>query len=718
MASLIGEGREEDSDSSGAGFSLDTARLLWLRYGAVVSFLTLLLFAVGYGTSYLVRSYIFGCIDPGCMAPNAALERSLADVQGDPCEDFYGYVCGGGRGRTRAFPAISTKRDRFDARLQALQQKVATAAILSLVLEEGDSELPSQLVSRLFLRCAQIAFSQLDNLDELRSFLHRFHLSWPDPMPRSKLETLDVMVALSLDWGIPVLFQLSVDTYFKRRGYRILHLSASPYVTDWFTARNALRQKGTLRAYIERASLILNGLAPVQAQSGRGGCKMASIVLELDNHILTAVMPSLVDPHPDSDLLYLQIGQMEDTTTPYLSAGEWLKVINEHLPIELGMADEMFLTNRRLLRLVAVLVGSVGDTTALLAYVTWHVTRILAFASSFQLSHAEFADERGSDYATLGHIIGHCYSDANTVLPHAFSYVFNRRWLSKAIVGNATAMVNTIRDVAKATIKALSWMDDETKRHAVEKLTTLATIVGSPQSAADEGALRNLYPWLRYSKRFLRFKGSPSEEAGIPLTMVNAFYLPVYHVMILPAAILYPPFYVANYPDSYNFGALGHVVGHEITHTFDPEVGLYDRDGIRRDWWTPTARVMFESKLACLSGLYRDIPGSGGAAFGDRSLPENFADSGGMLKAYTAYRAAGRPSGGLPFGRHGLTDEQLFFAGSCFKWCSNEGGNSSSRYSPPRLRCNVPLLNMPEFAQAFECGAGKAMNPGTRCDSL
>ncbi|KAK8783332.1 hypothetical protein V5799_010297 [Amblyomma americanum] len=452
------------------------------------------------------------------------------------------------------------------------------------------------------------------------------------------------------------------------------------------------------------------------------------------------MVPSMMDSRPDADLVYVVIEQLDYITGPYLSSAEWLKVINQHLPVEMGPDDEIFVMNKRLLRLLGLLVGSVEDTTGLLAYVTWHVARHLASMTSYPLARAQFAAEPGADTTTLGYMIGRCYMDSDAVMPFAFARVFNRRWLPADSVRNASDILQHIRAVANSSMASLSWMDDETRRGALEKLTTLHAIVGSPDGLSQEDALRRLYPYvpalsgsyldmalavrsaeLRHAKKFLRANGSAQsgDEVSVPLTLVNAFYLPVYHVMVIPAAILYPPFFVAGYPASYNYGSLGHVVGHEMTHAFDPDLGLYGRDGLRHNWWTPVSQEMFVAKLRCLRRLYNEIPWSaGGANFGEQALSENFADSGGMLKAYRAFRAASRPRVAVPPGLARFSDEQLFFASSCFKWCAGEVKQSPGRYSPPRLRCNVPLLNMPEFAQAFECGAGKAMNPTTRCDTM
>lgn len=545
------------------------------------------------------------------------------------------------------------------------------------------------------------------------------------------METFDLLVSLSLDWGIPLLFHLSADTYFKQKGYRILHFSSNPYMTEWFLVRNTLIQKGSLLSYFDRASLILAGKTVSK--------DIVEKVLDLDNKVLSTVVPTVVDPRPDFDFQYVTFGELDDIMGPHMTSAEWLQVINNHLPEKLGPKDEMFVMNRRLLKLVGHLISRRDDLELLLPYVTWHLARHLAPLTSYSLSHAQFVGEPSSSTAAMSYMIGRCYVDADSSMPFAFAHIFLKRWLPQGTVDDVTSMLGKIRNVANSTMATLSWMDDETKRSALSKLATLRAIIGNPQLLSSEAALQRHYPYipslkgsyftmmlavhsaeLAYTKSFLKNNGSShtSEEVSVPLTLVNAFYVPIYHVMVIPAAIMYPPFYMPGFPVSYNFGSLGHVVGHEMTHAFDPDMGLYDSDGIRRNWWTPASHALFELRLNCLRELYNLLPWSAGINYGDHALSENFADCGGMLKVYRAFRSTTRNNVSLSGSLAKFTDDQLFFISSCFKWCSNEEKQSAGWYSPPRLRCNVPLMNMPQFAEAFDCGPDKAMNPTRRCDFM
>ncbi|XP_065286520.1 endothelin-converting enzyme 2-like isoform X3 [Dermacentor albipictus] len=524
--------------------------------------------------------------------------------------------------------------------------------------------------------------------------------------------------------------KLTVDAHFRRPGYRALHLGSSPYVTEWVVVRDRLQAQGTLLAYFDKASDLLSG-----APADRGTVQN---ILAVDNRVLSAMVSSTFEIRTDTDMRYILLSQLDDVTGPELNTSEWLEAVNAHLPDPLAPSSEMFVMNWQLLVLVGQLMGQASlDVVPLLAYITWHVVRALAPMTSHQLVRAQFG---GSRMASTIYMLGRCYADADAALPYAFAHVFARRWLPRDAVSDVAAMEEGIRREANATMNSLSWMDETTKAVAFEKLSTLRAIVGRPKNLASDQALQLMYPYLnamgsagsyltlmnsvrtaqlRHAKRFLSANGSTEGDVSVPLTVVNAFYLPVYHVMVIPAAILHPPFYVAGYPKSYNLGSLGHVLGHEMTHAFDPDTGLYDRNGQRRDWWTARSRVQFQNRRDCLRQMYNTMSWAEGIAHGDYALTENFADSGGLLKAYRAYRAVragSRPA--APASLAGFTDEQLFFLSSCFKWCSREDKQGAGSYSPPRLRCNVPLMNMREFGEAFDCASGTTMSPSTRCDFM
>ncbi|XP_037512993.1 endothelin-converting enzyme 1 [Rhipicephalus sanguineus] len=697
----------------------------WRQYCVFVAVVTLSTLAVTFAVPLMLRRFAMGCAYPDCQDPGADIARSLKDVRVDPCEDFYGYVCSGW---LQANPDAGNH-------FESLQRRVAFAAVVSLVLEESRGPSPAHRIALIFQRCAQVAFNEQDHIEELRQFMARFNLSWPTSKPRTKEKVLDLLVGFSLDWGMPILFQLTLDAHFRRPGFRALHLGSSTYVTEWIAVRDTLQEQGTLLAYFERVSVLISGVTVDRST--------VQDILAVDNRVLSAMVSPTFEIRSDTEMRYVSLSQLDQLTGPELTTSEWLEAVNAHLPNALTPNNEMYVMNWQLLMLLGQLMGQASrDVVPLVTYITWHVIRAVGPMTSHPLVRAQFG---GSRMAATIYMLGRCYTDADATLPYAFAHVFSRRWLPHDAVSDVATMEGRIRREANASMNALSWMDEKTKAVAFEKLSTLRAIVGRPEGLASDQALQQLYPYLnstgsarsyltlmnsvrkaqlQHAKRFLRAKESAngsldSDDVSVPLTVVNAFYLPVYHVMVIPAAILHPPFYVAAYPLSYNLGSLGHVLGHEMTHAFDPDMGLYDRSGQRKDWWTSGSRVEFENRLDCLRRTYNTISWAEGIAHGDYALSENFADSGGLLKAYRAFRAVKVGSRqAAPASLAGFTEEQLFFLSSCFKWCSTEDKQSAGSYSPPRLRCNVPLMNMPEFAQAFHCGPGKTMNPKTRCDFM
>jgi predicted metalloendopeptidase len=203
---------------------------------------------------------------------------------------------------------------------------------------------------------------------------------------------------------------------------------------------------------------------------------------------------------------------------------------------------------------------------------------------------------------------------------------------------------------------------------------------------------------------------------------VNAYYDPAMNEMVFPAGILQPPFYTQGANDAVNYGAIGLVVGHELTHGFDDEGRQYDARGNLADWWSPAVGQEFERRAECLVHQYDGFVAVDDVKVnGKLTLGENLADLGGLKLAFAAYRAsrAGRlPE--APVG--GFTPAQQFFLAHAQAWCQQIRPEAArlraltDPHSPARWRVNGPLSNLGEFAEAFQCRAGDPMVRAERCE--
>ena len=201
---------------------------------------------------------------------------------------------------------------------------------------------------------------------------------------------------------------------------------------------------------------------------------------------------------------------------------------------------------------------------------------------------------------------------------------------------------------------------------------------------------------------------------------VNAYYSAPMNDINIPAGILQPPFYDPGRDDAANYGAVGAVLGHEMTHGFDDRGSQFDGHGNLVDWWTPADEAEFKRRTACLADEYSTFPAAGGLHVNGRlTLGENTADNGGLRIAYLAYEASrsGKPRQALD----GFTPEQRLFLGFAQIWCANTTPEAERQHvltnphSPGRYRVDGTVVNMPEFQQAFQCQAGSPMAPEKRC---
>jgi endothelin-converting enzyme/putative endopeptidase len=201
---------------------------------------------------------------------------------------------------------------------------------------------------------------------------------------------------------------------------------------------------------------------------------------------------------------------------------------------------------------------------------------------------------------------------------------------------------------------------------------------------------------------------------------VNAYYDPQMNNINFPAGILQPPFYYNHIDDAVNFGAIGAVIGHELTHGFDDEGRQFDPQGNLRDWWTEQDAKEFEKRASCIADEYSTFKAVDDVYLNGRlTLGENTADNGGLRIAYMALMdtLAGKPAPKID----GFTPEQRVFLGWGQSWCENRTAQIArlratvDPHSPGKDRVNGVVRNMPEFRNAFGCKEGRPMAPLKAC---
>lgn len=323
-----------------------------------------------------------------------------------------------------------------------------------------------------------------------------------------------------------------------------------------------------------------------------------------------------------------------------------------------------------------------------------------------------------------------CVASTDDAMGEALAQPFVEAHFAGNSKAAAEGYVHAIAAAFKATLAQLDWMDATTRQRAQAKLKAMAYLIGYPNKWKDydfpvgDAYAANVLDAEAWKLRDdLSQIGEPVDREKWEMSppTVNAYYHPSKNHMVFPAGILQPPFYSVHAGVAVNLGAMGMVVGHELTHGFDDEGSQFDKDGNLRDWWEPPVQQTFKGKTACVSKQYSGYEVLPGIKInGQLTLGENIADMGGLKLAFAAYRAL-RKDRQEQIVADGYTEDQQFFISNGQIWCAKyreEAARSqviNDPHSAPRFRVNGPLSNLPEFARAFECKAGAPMNPEQRC---
>ncbi|XP_033167084.1 neprilysin-2 [Drosophila mauritiana] len=338
-----------------------------------------------------------------------------------------------------------------------------------------------------------------------------------------------------------------------------------------------------------------------------------------------------------------------------------------------------------------------------------------------------------------------CVDIATSSLGISVGSLYVGKHFHKDSKANALEMVNEIRNVFNDILDEVNWMDAKTKKEAKLKLHSMATHIGYPDEMLDNEKLAAYYAKLdidpdKYFESFLGMNIFGTDysfnKLRLPVNktdwvrharpaIVNAFYSSLENSIQFPAGILQGHFFNAQRPKYMNFGAIGYVIGHEITHGFDDQGRQFDVKGNLRDWWHPDTQKAYLAKAKCIIEQYGNYTerATGLNLNGINTQGENIADNGGVKESYIAYRRWAEkhgPEAKLP----GLdyTPEQMFWVAAGQTWCAKYRKESlkmritTGVHSPSEFRVLGSLSNMKDFAKDFQCPEGSPMNPVQKCE--
>ena len=664
------------------------------------------------------------------MKGPAPIDESSLDRSVAPCDDFYQFACGGWMKNT----PIPADRAGWDSSFSPIAER--NEALIKQILEDssngkGDKDNPfAQKIGDFYAACMDEERAETVSIATVKEQVKKI-----DALKNAK-EVAQLIARLHLE-GSDALFSFGEDQDAKEATLVIgeadqagLGLPDRDFYLKDEEGRKDTRE--AYRAYVNDM-LVFFGEAKPKAK------KDAAEVLEFETALAKASQDRVErrDPykvyHRVERKGLIELAPAFDWAAYFTALGTPdLTAINVVAPdfFKLGVNGAM--GNKK---------DEKKKLAAMKTYLRWH-----ALMGAAPYMGKKFVDRRFQFQATLTGAKQllprwkRCVSATGLVLPEAVGRSYVSHAFGTQSKPMALDMVNRIEAAFEANLATLDWMDEATKTTAKEKLHKVANKIGYPDAwrdyspiGVDRGTLLQNH-WngaIFENKRQLAKIGKPLDRAEfqMPPQLVNAQYNPQLNDITFPAAILQPPFFSADALAQANYGGIGMVVGHELTHGFDDQGRQYDGDGNLKDWWTQESGAHYDAKSSCVSKQY-----SGYVAVstkkadgtleethlnGALTLGENIADNGGVKLSYAAFKNLRKEQAPFPYA--GFSEDQQFFLGFAQTWCSSLRPEmarlqaQTNEHSTPQWRINGTVANTPEFQAAFACKAGAPMAPVERC---
>ena len=631
------------------------------------------------------------------------------DKNAAACTDFYQYANGGWLAANpipAAYPSWGVANILNEKNRDVLHE-ILEAAAKNTNAPKGSSE---QKVGDYYATCMDEAKIEAEGAKPLAPEL--------DVIAKIKdQQSLQEAIAHFHSIGINALFNSDSTQDFKNSAevtFEVYQGGLGLPDRDYYT-RTDDKSKVTRDEYVKHVAKMFELLG----DDGTKAAAEAQTVIALETKLAEASLTRVELRDPERIYHRMTVAQMKDLAPVYDWPGYMQKLgVTQKTDVNVATPDFFKAMNQQLTSV------PIADWQT---YLRWQLINNTAPALS-----SNFVDE---DFNFKGRILQgskenlprwkRCVGGTDRVLGEALGEVYVKKAFPPAAKARALDMVHNLEAALKSDISTLSWMGEATRKQAIVKLDAFLNKIGYPDKWRDYSSLqvdRGSYVTNRFranafdKRRDLAKIGRPVDktEWGMSPPTVNAYYNPQINEIVFPAGILQPPFFDAEADDAYNYGGMGSVIGHEMTHGFDDQGRQFDSTGNLTNWWTDADLKAFNERAQCVISQFNGFEVEKGLnQNGKLVVGESIADLGGLVIAYAAFQKAmeGKPKRTID----GFTPEQRFFLGYARGWATSirpESARMLALQDPhplPKFRVNGPLSNMPQFAAAFSCKVGDAM---------
>ncbi|VDK55333.1 unnamed protein product [Anisakis simplex] len=670
------------------------------------------------------------CDTKGCvMAANHLLMAINTSV--DPCDNFYEYACGQWN-RDHPIPDDMSAYGTFAYVRENVRQQMR-------VLFESDSPTTSKSIGM-----TRIAYRTCMNTSELEARKSRQLLSaldslgnWPLLTPnawnRSAFDLTSLLAMAKRNYGNEIFFQVYVYADAKNTTKNTLYVRFLFICLKWF-CRDISRKCSILgrgsRDYYLNTTMFANHLAAFKkyqheivklllhdANTTRNEADLQADldeILEFEKKFATIIVPE--DDRRNNTRMYNK--RKVADFYKMMPQIDWVRYFHMIMPADLHKMihnnTEVIACEIEFLLKTAKLLDTIENRVKA-NYIIWRIVH-----SWVKILDTRFEDIKQdllrvmTGQQTKSPRWKECAQGPTTLLPLAAGALYIREHFDSTDKKEALAegMINHIG--YPDFINNDTALDEHYKRLDLQASDSYFDL------------LRKVILWSQ-EKEFMRLtKEFDKFEFEVSPAVVNAFYSPEKNALTFPAGILKPPFFSGHYPKMVNYGAIGAVIGHEITHGFDDQGSQFDKDGNLQNWWNADSYSGFAKRKECIIDQYSSykVPNTDFRVNGKLTQGENIADNGGVKEAYRAYRKyvkkLGREEPRLP-GFRDFSNDQIFFLSYAHFWCGHKKDAAAvqhvltDEHSPEIFRVIGVLSNLDEFSQAFQCPPGSPLNPAQRC---